>query len=125
MANRTNIRAASRKKRQVRVRARVKGTGERPRLSIYRSNRHLYAQVINDREGKTLAAASTRSPEFLAGEGKKSGKAGAMALGELVARRALAGGVEQVVFDRNGFIFKKDGLVATLAEGARKGGLKF
>ncbi len=125
MGNKTAKKTVARLKRQARVRAAVRGTDERPRLCIFRSNKHLYAQVINDRSGKTLAAASTLSAEFLALEEKKSGKDAAIFVGELVAKKAMEGGVSAVVFDRNGFIFQKNGIVAKLAEGARKGGLQF
>jgi large subunit ribosomal protein L18 len=125
VANKTLKKTVARLKRQARVRAHVTGTDDRPRLCVFRSNKHLYAQVINDRVGKTLAAASTLSPEFIALEESKSGKDAALFVGELVAKKAIDGGVSQVVFDRNGFIYLKNGIIAKLAEGARKGGLKF
>jgi large subunit ribosomal protein L18 len=125
VGKKTAAKTVSRLKRKMRVRAHVRGTEERPRLSVFRSNKHIYAQVINDRDGKTLVAASSLSPEFKATEGTKSGKEAALAVGELVARKAIEKGVDVVVFDRNGFIYRKNGLIATLAEGARKGGLKF
>lgn len=125
MAGKTSPRRVTRLKRQQRVRARVKGTGEQPRLCVFRSNRHMYAQVINDREGATLVAASSLSSELTAAEERKVGKDLAFAVGMLVAKKALEKGLEKVVFDRNGFIYRKNGLIATLAAGARKGGLKF
>lgn len=125
MSNQTSARTVSRQKRQQRVRAHIKGCESRPRLCVFRSNKHVYAQVIDDDQRATLVSASSLSPEFKAGEGKKSGKPAAEAVGLLVAKRCAEKGITQVVFDRNGFIFKKNGLIATLAEGARKGGLKF
>ncbi len=125
MGKKTLKKTVARLKRRARVRAHVTGTDERPRLSVFRSNKHLYAQVINDRVGKTLAAASTLSAEFSALEEGKSGKDAAFFVGELVAKKAIDGGVSNVVFDRNGFIYLKNGIIAKLAEGARKGGLKF
>lgn len=125
MGKKTLKKTVARLKRRARVRAHVKGTDERPRLSVFRSNKHLYAQVINDRSGKTLAAASTLSAEFLALEEKKAGRDAAIFVGELVAKKAIEGGISKVVFDRNGFIFHKNGIIAKLAEGARKGGLQF
>ncbi len=125
MGKKTLKKTLARMKRQARVRAHIVGTDERPRLCVFRSNKHVYAQVINDREGRTLAAASTLSPEFTALEEAKSGKDAALFVGELVAKKAIDGGVSAVVFDRNGFIYLKNGIIAKLAEGARKGGLKF
>lgn len=116
-------RKLARLKRKMRVRAKVRGTAERPRLCVYRSNAHLYAQVINDETGSTLAAASTLSPE-LKGQGLRGKKAAEM-LGELIARKAKESGIEKVVFDRNGYIYLKGGVIATLADSARKGGLVF
>jgi len=112
-----------RMKRKMRVRAQVGGTEERPRLCVYRSNSQLYAQVVNDVKGVTVASASTLSPELKAQ--KLSGKKAAEALGELVAKKAKDAGVGKVVFDRNGYIYRKGGVIATLAESARKGGLSF
>jgi large subunit ribosomal protein L18 len=121
----TSVRGRGRLKRQQRVRARVKGTGERPRLCIFRSNKHIYAQVVDDKKGATLAAVSSLSPDFKTTGGKGGGKKTALAVGELIARRCSEKGISQVVFDRNGFLYRKGGVVATLAEGARKGGLSF
>ncbi len=125
MGRNTLKKTIARLKRRARVRASIRGTDDRPRLRVYRSNKHLYAQVINDRDGKTLASASTLSPEFTSLDEGKSGKDAALFVGELVAKKAIDGGVSQVVFDRNGFIYLKNGIVAKLAEGARKAGLKF
>ena len=106
-----------REKRRKRLRRKVVGTAERPRLSVYRSNVHIYAQLIDDDAGRTLAAADSRE----VGEAE-SRKEAARRVGELVARRAAEAGVEEVVFDRGGN--KYHGRVAALAEGARSGGLK-
>ena len=111
----------ARERRHARVRKTVRGTAERPRLAVYRSNTGIYAQVIDDREGRTLAAASSLE-SGVTSEG--SGKVGmATAVGKLLADRAKAAGVEAVVFDRGGNRYM--GRVAALAEGAREGGLKF
>lgn len=125
MASRTSPRKVSWLKRKKRVRARVVGTTERPRLCVFRSNKHVYAQIIDDKKGVTLVATGTLSVEFKGLEEKKSGKAAAAAVGEMIAKQAREKGIESVVFDRNGFIYKKNGLVAALASGARAGGLKF
>ncbi len=100
-----------------RIRKRVNGSAERPRLSVFRSNKQIYAQVINDWDGKTLASASSLGLEKLPKieQAKK--------VGELVAEKAKAAGIEAVVFDRNGYLYH--GRVQALAEGAREGGLKF
>ena len=112
----------SRLRRHHRVRKKVVGTPERPRLAVFRSNRHMTAQVIDDHSGRTLAAASTVEPS-LRGAGATGNKEAATAVGRLVAERAGAAGVTRVVFDRGGFIYH--GRVAALAEGARSGGLEF
>jgi large subunit ribosomal protein L18 len=112
-----------RKRRQIRIRAKVKGTSARPRLNVFRSLNHIYAQVIDDRSRTTLAAASTRDAEIRTGlsEGTKTAVAGLV--GELIAKRSLERGISQVVFDRGGRQYH--GRVKALADGARKGGLKF
>ena len=107
----------ARVRRHVRVRRRVAGSAERPRLAVYRSNRHIYAQLIDDDASRTIASASDR--EVTSGEGKTSS---AKAVGELLAERAKAAGIERVVFDRGGRLFH--GRVAALAEGAREKGLQ-
>ena len=106
-----------REKRRKRVRRKVVGTAERPRISVYRSNVHTYAQLIDDYAGHTLAAADSRE----VGEAENRTEA-ARKVGELVARRAAEAGIEEVVFDRGGN--KYHGRVAALAEGARSGGLR-
>jgi large subunit ribosomal protein L18 len=120
----TNVRSPGRKLRQARVRRRVRGTDSRPRLTVFRSTKHIYAQVISDQSSRTLVAASTLSPELKEGLGGKCGnKDAARRVGELVARKARDAGIESVVFDRNGFLYH--GRVRTLAEAAREAGLKF
>jgi large subunit ribosomal protein L18 len=114
-------RTASRLRRQVRGRKKISGSAERPRLVITRSSKHIVAQVVNDLEGRTLASASTMEADLRSLEGDKTAKA--KKVGELVADRAKAAGVETVVFDRAGN--KYAGRVAALADGAREGGLEF
>jgi len=106
-------------RRRRRVRARIVGSAERPRLSVYRSNRGVFAQLIDDAAGSTLAAANWTEPELR----KLSAEAQAKRAGELIAERAKAAGIEACVFDRGGYKFH--GRVKALAEGAREGGLKF
>ena len=107
-------------RRHRRVRKKVRGTAERPRLAVHRSNKHISAQIIDDRSGRTLAAASTTEADLRSGAGTT---ATAGTVGEKLAERAKAAGVTSVVFDRGGFIYH--GRVAALADGARKGGLEF
>ncbi|MEV0218664.1 50S ribosomal protein L18 [Streptomyces sp. NPDC050704] len=108
------------KRRHIRIRKKVSGTAERPRLVVTRSNRHIVAQVIDDIKGHTLASASTLDTS-IRGEGEKSAQAGKV--GALVAERAKAAGVEAVVFDRGGNQYA--GRIAALADAAREAGLKF
>ena len=108
-------------RRKAHIRKKVDGSQERPRLSVYRSLNHIYAQVIDDVSGKTLAAASTLSPELKDGKGKK--KELAKEVGKLVAKKCQEKQIAAVVFDRNGFMYH--GRIAAVAEGAREGGLKF
>ncbi|NLK94675.1 MAG: 50S ribosomal protein L18 [Clostridiales bacterium] len=111
---------ASRARRHLRVRKKVFGTPERPRLSVYRSEKNIYAQIIDDINGVTLASASSLDKEFSAKGGNKEG---AKLVGELVAKKAINSGVTEVVFDRGGYIYH--GRVQQLAEAAREAGLKF
>ena len=120
-ASTVNQKLASRHKRAATIRKRVVGDADRPRLSVYRSLNHIYAQVIDDATGKTLAAASTLSPELKDGKGKKSELA--KEVGKLVAKKCSEAKIEAVVFDRNGFNYH--GRIAAVADGAREGGLKF
>ena len=114
-------RRESTRRRHSRVRRRVKGTSERPRLAIFRSNQHIYAQVIDDTEHKTLAAASTLDKD--AGVKTGSNSEAAAAVGKLIAERAKSKDISQVVFDRGGNLYH--GRVAALADAAREGGLEF
>ena len=100
-----------RKRIHLGIRKKIKGTVERPRLSVYRSNKEIYCQMIDDRNGNTLVAASSRDADLRGTEGTK------------LAEKAKAGGVESVVFDRNGYLYH--GKIKALADGAREGGLKF
>ena len=119
MINRPNTKAA-RIKRHKRVRGKISGTPECPRLSVFRSENHIYAQIIDDVNMTTLASASTVEKGFTGAGGNCEA---ATAIGKLVAERALAKGIENVVFDRGGFVYH--GRVKALADGAREGGLKF
>jgi large subunit ribosomal protein L18 len=115
---------SSRKRRQVRVRSKVYGTPERPRLNVFRSANHIYAQIIDDDQGHTLVAASTVEANVktaLTAESKKMEEA--KKVGEIVAQRAKDKGITQVVFDRAGYLYH--GRVKALADGARAGGLQF
>lgn len=113
-----------RKKRHDRTRRHISGySAERPRHNVYRSLNHIYAQVIDDEVGRTLAAASTLDAEVKAQLEGKNKKEAANLVGEIVARRALDKGVKEVVFDRGGYLYT--GRVAEVAEGARKAGLEF
>ncbi len=108
-------------KRKRRIRARVEGSTEKPRLSVFRSNRHLYVQLIDDAKGVTLVAASTNEEEL---RDKVGGTIdGAKTLGGLVAKRALAKNITSIVFDRSGYLYH--GRIKALADSAREGGLKF
>ncbi|MGI6216351.1 MAG: 50S ribosomal protein L18 [Coriobacteriales bacterium] len=111
------------KRRQRRVRGKISGTPERPRLRVTRSNAHIYAQVIDDKAGRTLCSCSSLDSEFKASGKSGSNKEGAKLVGELVGKRALDQGIDTVVFDRGGRIYH--GRVQALADGARSAGLKF
>ncbi|EGO65336.1 50S ribosomal protein L18 [Acetonema longum] len=113
----------SRQKRHKRVRVTVKGTADRPRLNVFRSLHHIYAQIINDKTGATLVAASTVDKELTASLEHGGNIAAAKVIGAAIAKRALAKGINQVVFDRGGYIYH--GRVAALAEAAREAGLQF
>jgi large subunit ribosomal protein L18 len=122
MTNSSKQRLESRRRRHHRVRKKITGTGERPRLAVFRSNRHLVLQVIDDSAGRTLAAAATVEPDLRA-TGSTGSVAAAARVGTLVAERAKAAGVTQVVFDRGGFLFH--GRVKAAADAAREAGLEF
>ena len=113
-------RKMERARRHARVRNKVSGTAERPRLCVYRSNTNLYAQVIDDVAGKTLVSASTLDKDV---KTKHANKEAAKEVGALIAKKAKANKIEEVVFDRGGYIYH--GVVKELAEAAREGGLKF
>ena len=119
MINRPDT-SAQRRKRHKRVRGKISGTPERPRLNVFRSEKHIYAQVIDDTQGMTLCSASSLEKSF---EGSGSNKEGARKVGKALAERAIAKGIETVVFDRGGYIYH--GRIQELAEAAREGGLKF
>jgi len=114
-------RADVRRKKHDRIRNRFSGTAERPRLAVFRSNKHMYCQIIDDVEGKTLVAASTLDKDFSLD--KTDDVAAAAALGELIAKKAMDAGIKEVVFDRSGFIYA--GKIQALAEAAREAGLVF
>ena len=111
---------AMRLHRHVRVRGKISGTPERPRLNVFRSNANIYAQIIDDVAGKTLAAASSMDKGFELNGGNAEGAA---AVGKAVAEAAVKAGITEVVFDRGGYVYH--GRIKALAEGAREGGLKF
>ena len=121
--NKQKAKRAGLKRRERRVRAHIFGTAERPRLSVHRTNAHIYAQVIDDVDSKTLATASTLDPEFRATGKLGSNKEAAEFVGKLIGKRALEAGVTEVTFDRGGRIYH--GRVKALADGAREAGLKF
>lgn len=117
-------RAETRLRRKKRVRKKIRGTAERPRLSVFRSPRHTYAQIIDDSAGKTLVEASSLSKELAPKIGKRGGnKKGAAYVGAAVADRALKLGIKKVVFDRNGFLYH--GRIKALSDAAREHGLEF
>jgi large subunit ribosomal protein L18 len=123
MASNTNPRVVARLKRKMRVRKKLHGNPDRPRLCVFRSDKHIYVQIIDDTKGITLATASTLAPEYRALE-KPEGKLGAARkVGELIAQKAKSKGISKVVFDRNGYIYH--GRVQALANAAREAGLEF
>jgi len=119
--SKSNGKKTARVRRKAHIRKRVRGTAARPRLSVFRSACHIYAQVVDDVSGRTLVAANTLQPS-VQGEGAGNIE-GAKRVGVAIAERALAAGVSSVVFDRNGFLYH--GRVKALADAAREGGLKF
>ena len=112
-----------RAKKHMKIRNRFSGTAERPRLAVFRSNNHMYAQIIDDTVGKTLAAASTLEKDVKAELEKTNNVDAAAYLGTVIAKRAIEKGIKEVVFDRGGFIYQ--GKVAALADAAREAGLEF
>ncbi len=113
----------ARKRRHRRIRAKLAGTAERPRLNVFRSLEHIYAQVIDDQSGQTIVSASTVDKNLRADLAGKTKKEQATLVGKAVAERAQAAGVKQVVFDRGGYLYH--GRIRALADGAREGGLEF
>jgi large subunit ribosomal protein L18 len=118
---RLSARAAAQAKRHLRVRKKVTGSPQRPRLVVNRSARHMFAQIVDDTVGRTLASASSLDADIRAGDGDKTAKA--RQVGELLARRAGEAGISAVVFDRGGYAYH--GRLAALADAAREGGLDF
>ncbi len=116
----TNPRTAARTRRRIRIRKRVTGTADRPRMTVFRSNKHIYAQLVDDVSGTTLAASSTHKVTV---EGVKSNRNAAASVGTAMAEAAKKAGVKTVIFDRNGY--KYHGRVKALADAAREGGLSF
>ena len=118
----TSQRVKARKLRQVRVRKQIRGTSARPRLTVFRSEKHIYAQVISDETGETLLTTSTLTPEVRGRVQKTTDIAAAKVVGETIGRFCLDKGITAAVFDRNGFLYH--GRVRAVAEGAREAGLK-
>lgn len=118
-----NIKELARKRRHARIRKRVFGTPERPRLSVFRSLNHVYAQIIDDTKGHTIVSASTLDSEFKDEKGHKGNAVMAKKVGQLIASRAMNAGIKKVVFDRGGY--KYHGCIKALADAAREGGLEF
>jgi large subunit ribosomal protein L18 len=110
-----------RSKIKKRIRRDITGTGERPRLTVFRSNKEIYAQIVNDENGTTLAAASSRDKDVASAEASKQEQAALV--GKAIAEKALKAGINTISFDRSGYLYH--GRVKSLAEGAREGGLKF
>ena len=120
---RTNPTELARRRRKKRFQKKVRGTPERPRLCVYRSNKHIYAQIVDDQETRTLAAVSTLSKELASLAAKRAMKEGAQKVGELIAKKAQERNIQKVVFDRNGFLYH--GRIQAVADAAREAGLEF
>jgi large subunit ribosomal protein L18 len=118
-----NIKELARERRHARIRKKVFGTAERPRLSVFRSLNHIYAQIIDDTKGHTIVSASTLDKEFKEEKGHKGNVAMAKKTGKLLASKAAKAGIKNIVFDRSGY--KYHGCIKALAEAAREGGLEF
>ena len=116
-----NTKATRRQRIHYGIRKKISGTGEKPRLSVFRSNTDIYAQLIDDVAGKTLASASSRDKDIAAQKGTKSDKS--KLVGQVIARKAVELGLKKVVFDRSGYLYH--GRVKAVADGAREGGLQF
>lgn len=120
---RTNPTELARKRRKLRFMNKIRGTPERPRLCVYRSNKHIYAQIVDDQETRTLAAVSTLSKELASLADNPATKEAARKVGELIAKKAQERNILKVVFDRNGFLYH--GRVRAVADAAREAGLEF
>jgi len=118
-----DIKELAREKRHIRVRKKVYGTSERPRLNVFRSLKHIYAQIIDDSEGNTLVSASSLNRELKGRLSRGGNTQAAKEVGALIAKRAIEKGIKRVVFDRGGYLYH--GRVKTLAEAAREAGLEF
>ena len=118
-----NQKTQARLKRKKRIRKKLVGSANRPRLCVFRSAKHIYAQVIDDAVGQTLASASSTEKAVQGNSKSKNKLTDANAVGEMIGRRAMEKGIQQVVFDRNGFLYH--GRIKAVSEGARKAGLKF
>lgn len=118
-----SIKEQARERRHARLRKKVFGTTERPRLCVYKSLNHIYVQIIDDTKGRTVAAASTTDKDVKGEAGHKGNVAAAKKVGQLIASRAIGSGIKKVVFDRGGY--KYHGRVKALADSAREGGLEF
>jgi len=119
----TNPTELARRRRKKRFQKKIRGTTERPRLCVYRSNKHIYAQIVDDQETRTLAAVSTLSKELASLADKRATKVGAQKVGELIAKKAQERNIQKVVFDRNGFLYH--GRIQAVADAAREAGLEF
>jgi large subunit ribosomal protein L18 len=119
----TNPSELARKRRKKRFQKKIRGTPERPRLCVYRSNKHIYAQIVDDQDTRTLAAVSTLSKELASLADKRATKEAAQKVGELIAKKAKERNIQKVVFDRNGFLYH--GRVQAVADAAREAGLEF
>ena len=118
-----NLRTQARLKRKKRIRKKMVGTGNRPRLCVFRSTKHIYAQVIDDSLGQTLAAASSMEKTVRENSESKNMVTAANTVGKIIGQRALEKGVKKIVFDRNGFLYH--GRIKAVSDGAREAGLKF
>lgn len=121
--SRKNVREVARQKRKRRIRKKLFGTEQRPRLSVFRSAKHIYAQIVVDATGSTILAASTLSPEIRVEIGELKKSDAAKKVGEWIGRKAAEKNIRKVLFDRNGFLYH--GRIKALAEGARESGLEF
>jgi len=119
----TSPKVTARRRRKLRFMKKIRGTPDRPRLCVYRSNKHIYAQIVDDQETRTLAAVSTLSKELTSLADKRATTEAARRVGELIAKKAKERNIQKVVFDRNGFLYH--GRVRAVADAAREAGLEF